>query len=100
FAMRANALVIFPGGFGTLDELFEILTLLQTMKMNRIPVVLLDRAYWSKVVNFEHLVHEGMVAAEDLDLFSTADDAESAWAELVRLGLNAGPRPPGLPSLG
>lgn len=98
FAMRANALVIFPGGFGTLDELFEILTLMQTRKMHRIPVVLVDRDYWSKVVNFEHLVHEGMVAPEDLELFASADDAESAWSELERLGLNTGPRPPGYPS--
>ena len=98
FAMRANALVIFPGGFGTLDELFEILTLMQTMKMHRIPVVLVDRDYWSKVVNFEHLAQEGMVAPEDLKLFSSADDAEGAWSELERLGLIIGPRPPGYPS--
>jgi len=97
-AMRANALVVFPGGFGTLDELFEILTLKQTMKMHPIPVVLVDRAYWSKVVNFAYLVEEGMIAPEDLDLFSFADDAESAWSGLVRLGLHTGPRPPGLPS--
>ena len=98
FAMRANALVIFPGGFGTLDEFFEILTLMQTRKMHRIPVVLVDRSYWSNVVNFAHLVQEGMVAPEDLDLFSSAEDAESAWSELLRLGLNTGPRPPGYPS--
>lgn len=99
FAMRANALVIFPGGFGTLDELFEVLTLMQTRKMHRIPVVLFDPGYWGKVVNFEHLVEKGMIAREDLALFSSAEDAESAWSELLRLGLNTGPRPPGLPSL-
>jgi uncharacterized protein (TIGR00730 family) len=99
FAMRANALVIFPGGFGTLDELFELLTLMQTMKMYRIPVVLVDRAYWSKVINFEHLVHEEMIAPQDLQLFSFAEDAEGTWSELVRLGLNTGPRPPGYPSV-
>jgi hypothetical protein len=98
FAMRANALVIFPGGFGTLDELFEILTLMQTMKMHRIPVVLFDRSYWNKVVNFEFLAQEGTVAPEDLNLFSFAEDAESAWSELLRRGLNTGPRPPGYPS--
>jgi uncharacterized protein (TIGR00730 family) len=98
FAMRANALAIFPGGFGTLDELFEILTLMQTMKMHRIPVVLFDRTYWSKVVNFEYLAQEGMIAPEDLALFSFAEDAESAWSELVSLGLNTGPRPRGYPS--
>jgi uncharacterized protein (TIGR00730 family) len=99
FAMRANALVIFPGGFGTLDELFEILTLMQTMKMHRIPIVLMDQNYWSKVVNFRHLAHEGMIAPEDLQLLSSAEDAESAWSELARLGLNSGPRPPGYPSI-
>jgi uncharacterized protein (TIGR00730 family) len=97
--MRANALVIFPGGFGTLDELFEILTLMQTMKMHRIPVVLVDKTYWSKVINFDHLAQERMIAPEDMELFSFADDAENTWAELVRLGVNTGPRIPGYPSV-
>ena len=56
FAMRANALVVFPGGFGTLDELFEVLTLVQTSKMRRVPIVLVSRSYWSSVINFERLV--------------------------------------------
>jgi len=99
FAMRANALVIFPGGFGTLDELFEILTLMQTMKMHKMPVVMMDRDYWSKVINFEHLAREGMIDQADLELFSTADDAEGAWSELIRLGLRIGPRAPGYPSV-
>jgi uncharacterized protein (TIGR00730 family) len=99
FAMRANALVVFPGGFGTLDELFEVLTLVQTSKMRRVPIVLVDKSYWSGVINFERLVQEGTVEAEDLKLFSYADDAESAWQELTRLGLQSGPRPPGMPSL-
>jgi uncharacterized protein (TIGR00730 family) len=99
FAMRSNALVIFPGGFGTLDELFELLTLMQTMKMHRIPVVLVGRDYWSKLMNFGYLAEQGMIAPEDLELFSFADNAESAWSELLRLGLNTGPRPPGLPSV-
>ena len=98
FAMRANALVIFPGGFGTLDELFELLTLMQTRKMHRIPVVLVDQDYWSKLINFRHLVQEDMIAPDDLELFSYADGAESAWSELLRLGLSAGPRPQGFPS--
>src|SRR5215813_11907786 len=100
FAMRANALVVFPGGFGTLDELFELLTLVQTSKMRRVPIVLMGRAYWSNVINFERLVQEGTVDNVDLELFSYADDAEGAWQELLRLGLQFGPRPPGLPSLG
>lgn len=96
--MRANALVIFPGGFGTLDELFEILTLMQTLKMHRIPVVLVDREYWSHVVNFDYLANEGTIAAADLKLFSFAEDAEGIWAELIRLGLKPGAREPGYPS--
>jgi uncharacterized protein (TIGR00730 family) len=98
FAMRANALIVFPGGFGTLDELFELLTLMQTNKMHRVPVVLVGEAYWSKLINFKHLLQEGMISPEDLELFSFADSAENAWAKLLQLGLNAGPRPPGLPS--
>jgi uncharacterized protein (TIGR00730 family) len=98
FAIRANALVVFPGGFGTLDELFELLTLMQTMKMHRIPVVMMDQEYWSQVINFGHLVREGMIDRADLELFSFADDAEGAWSELLRLGLRTGPRPPGYPS--
>jgi uncharacterized protein (TIGR00730 family) len=89
FAMRANALVAFPGGFGTMDELFEILTLEQTRKAPTMPVVLLGRSYWDRVVNFDALVENGMVDAVDLELFSFADTAEEAWAELVRRGLKA-----------
>jgi uncharacterized protein (TIGR00730 family) len=98
FAMRANALVVFPGGFGTLDELFELLTLMQTNKMHRIPVVLVDQGYWSKLINFQHMAAEGMIAPDDFKLFAFADDAEHAWSELLRLGLKTGPRPRGLPS--
>src|SRR3984957_11124533 len=98
FAIRANALVAFPGGFGTFDELFELLTLIQTSKMPPVPVVLVDRSYWTRAINFETLVAEGMIDRTDLDLFSYADDAEQAWQVLVRLGLKSGPRPPGYPS--
>jgi uncharacterized protein (TIGR00730 family) len=89
FAMRANALVVFPGGFGTLDELFEILTLEQTKKAPSVPIVLLGRSYWQRIVNFDALVEHGMVDAADLALFSFADTAEEAWAELLRHGLKA-----------
>jgi hypothetical protein len=99
FAMRANALVVFPGGFGTLDELFEMLTLVQTSKMRRVPIVLVGRSYWSSVINFGQLVQAGTVDPADLDLFSYANDGEDAWQELVRRGLQSGPRPPGLPSI-
>ncbi|MCC8430550.1 TIGR00730 family Rossman fold protein [Reyranella aquatilis] len=90
-AMRANALAVFPGGFGTLDELFEILTLLQTKKAPPLPVVLFGRDYWRKVVNFEALAEEGMVAPADLELFSLVDEPMEAWEALCRHGLTAHP---------
>jgi hypothetical protein len=91
-AMRAHALVVFPGGFGTLDELFEILTLRQTSKIGRMPVVLFDEAYWRSVINFEGFVKAGMVDAEDLELFRFAEDAEAVWQQLLALGLEI-PKP-------
>lgn len=78
-AMRANALVVFPGGFGTLDELFEILTLKQTKKMPPIPILLFDQSYWDSLLRFEQLVSEAMISPEDLQLFKYADDPEAAW---------------------
>jgi uncharacterized protein (TIGR00730 family) len=89
FAMRANALVVFPGGFGTLDELFEILTLEQTRKAPPVPIVLMGRDYWQRIVNFEALIDEGMIDRADLNLFTFADTAEEAWAALLRHGLMA-----------
>ena len=89
-AMRANALVVFPGGFGTLDELFEILTLRQTGKSPAIPVVLFDEAYWRSVINFDAMVAEGMVAAEDVKLFKFAENAEAVWQSLLDCGLEPG----------
>jgi uncharacterized protein (TIGR00730 family) len=86
-AMRAAALVVFPGGFGTLDELFEILTLTQTRKAPSIPIVCFDRDYWTRIINFEALVEEGMIRAADLRLFDFANDAEEAWQKLVARGL-------------
>jgi uncharacterized protein (TIGR00730 family) len=86
-AMRAAALVVFPGGFGTLDELFELLTLTQTRKAPSIPIVCFDREYWTRIVNFQALVEEGMIAAADLRLFDFANDAEEAWEKLTRRGL-------------
>lgn len=86
-AMRANALVVFPGGFGTMDELFELLTLRQTDKAPRIPIVLVDRDYWQSIVNFERLIEFGMINRADLELFGFAEDAEGIWAELVARGL-------------
>jgi uncharacterized protein (TIGR00730 family) len=87
-AMRAHALVVFPGGFGTLDELFELLTLRQTQKAPPIPIVLFDEWYWRSIINFEALAEAGMIATEDLTLFRFAEDAESVWRCLIEGGLN------------
>jgi uncharacterized protein (TIGR00730 family) len=80
FLMRARALVVFPGGFGTLDELFDALTLLQTRKARPMPVLIFGRDYWMKVIDFEAMVEEGTIAEEDLALFRYVDTAEEAWA--------------------
>jgi uncharacterized protein (TIGR00730 family) len=79
FMMRAKALVAFPGGFGTLDELFEVLTLVQTRKAKPVPIFLYGTQYWKKVINFEALADEGAISHEDLKLFSYVDDAKEAW---------------------
>jgi len=84
FMMRAKALVVFPGGFGTLDELFEVITLVQCRKAKPLPVVLFGSEYWKRLLNLDVLVEEGMIAPEDLNLFSYADDPESAWAIIQR----------------
>jgi len=94
-AMRANALVVFPGGFGTFDELFEILTLRETNKSQVIPVVLFDEAYWRSVVNFDALVENGMIDPADLKLFKFADSAEQVWTQLLAGGLTVGEPTPG-----
>ena len=90
-AMRAAALVVFPGGFGTFDEFFEILTLVQTGKMRRVPIVCFDRKYWERIFNLEALAEEGMISPHDRGIFTYADDAEEAWAELVKAGLTLPP---------
>ena len=88
FAMRAAALVVFPGGFGTLDELFEILTLRQTGKMNKpLPVVLYDSKFWKSLINLETLLKAGLIHENDLKLFGYADTPEEAWRQLVLRGL-------------
>ena len=79
FIQRARALVAFPGGFGTLDELFEALALLQTRKMDMVPVVLVGEAYWRRVIDVPFLVDEGVIEPEDAELFWFAEDAASIW---------------------
>ncbi|HOP07063.1 MAG TPA: TIGR00730 family Rossman fold protein [candidate division Zixibacteria bacterium] len=79
FLLRARALVAFPGGFGTMDELFEALTLVQTFKVRPLPIVLFGEAFWRKLINFDFLVDEGTIAPEDRELFVYADKAIDAW---------------------
>jgi len=83
FLLRAKALVVFPGGFGTLDELFDALTLRQTQRMQQIPIVLYGREYWDQVIDFEFLANEGVIRDEHLALFEYAETPEQAW-ELIR----------------
>jgi uncharacterized protein (TIGR00730 family) len=79
FLLRARAVAVFPGGFGTFDEFFELLTLIQTGKVRPLPVLLFGREFWEKVVNFEALVEEGVIAPHDLDIFHWSEDAGEAW---------------------
>lgn len=79
FMMRAKALVLFPGGFGTLDELFEVLTLVQTGKAKPVPIVLFGSAFWKRLINFEALVEQGTISQDDLKLFHYTDDPAQAW---------------------
>lgn len=79
FLLRARALVAFPGGYGTLDELFETLTLIQTGKIERMPVILFGSEYWQSLVNFELMVEEGTISPDDLTLFQYTDSVEDVW---------------------
>ena len=94
FMMRAKALVAFPGGFGTLDELFEILTLVQTGKSEAVPIVLFGSSYWKRLVNFDVLVEEGVISPEDLKLFVFVDEPQAAWdaiRDFYQLGASVRP---------
>ncbi len=92
FLMRANAICVFPGGFGTLDEMFETLTLIQTGRMHRVPFLLFGREFWEKIVNWEALADAGTISADDLDLFQFVETAEEAvrvlntWEDYSRRG--------------
>jgi len=86
-AMRARALAVFPGGFGTLDEMFELLTLQQTGKAPLMPILLFGAEYWREIVDFDALARHGMIDLADLDLFEYVNDPEQAWAALLRRGL-------------
>jgi uncharacterized protein (TIGR00730 family) len=89
FLMRAAAVAVFPGGFGTLDELFETLTLIQTRRMAPVPVLLFGEAFWRRVVDFDALAEAGLIGPGDTGLFRFVDDAETAWAHVAQAyGLN------------
>jgi hypothetical protein len=96
FLLRARALVAFPGGFGTLDELFETLTLRQTRRMQEIPVVLFGRDYWERVVDWRFLVEEGVVGEEHLALIDYAETPQEAWDAIARFHARRGEPPPGV----
>jgi len=80
FLLRARAVAVFPGGFGTFDETFELLTLIQTGKIAPMPILMFGREFWTRVVNFEALAAEGVISARDIDLMTFVDTAEEAWA--------------------
>ena len=84
FLIRAKALVAFPGGFGTLDELFETLTLLQTGKTRNVTVVLIGKEFWERLINWSFLVENGLISQEDLKLFHYAETAQEAWDLISR----------------
>jgi len=86
--------VVFPGGFGTFDELFEVLTLRQSGKCPPIPIVLVDQAYWRSIFDLEALAAAGMIDVGDLSLFAYAETAEQIWSALLAGGLTPGKEPP------
>lgn len=83
FLNRSKAFVFFPGGFGSLDELFEVLTLIQTKKSEPMPVVLVDKRYWQKAINLDFLIEEGVISLSDTDIILYADNAQEAWDAIV-----------------
>jgi len=82
FLIRSKALAIFPGGFGTLDELFEALTLIQTGRMDRIPVLMFGETFWRNVLNIDYLAEQGTIAPEDVELISYVDSAQEGWQKI------------------
>lgn len=94
--MRTKALVVFPGGYGTLDELFETLTLVQTGKIAPMPILLFGEEYWRRIINFEAMVEEGVISPSDLDIFRFVESAEEAWHIISTFEKStSAPPPPG-----
>ncbi len=83
FFQRAKAMVVYPGGFGTMDEFFELLTLIQTESMPRIPVVLVGKEWWSRLLNLDFLIEEGMIGDDDLEIFHPVESAKEAWRTII-----------------
>ena len=90
FLLRARALVAFPGGFGTMDELFEVLTLAQTRKIEPLPIILVGEAFWRRAFDVDFLVEEGVIDPEDRDLFWYAESAEEIWSDILSWRKKAG----------
>lgn len=90
---RARAAVFFPGGFGTCDELFEVLTLLQTQKIRPLPVVLVGESYWKRAIDFDFMISEGMISQDDMRLFVFRETAEGVWEAIVHWHENHGTQP-------
>jgi uncharacterized protein (TIGR00730 family) len=84
FLLRARAVAVFPGGFGTFDEMFELLTLIQTGKVRPLPILLFGREFWERVVDFQGLAEEGVISPHDIDLFTWCETAEEAWDAVCR----------------
>jgi predicted Rossmann-fold nucleotide-binding protein len=83
FLLRARAVAVFPGGFGTFDEFFELLTLIQTGKVRPLPILLFGKEFWTRVIDFQALAEEGVISPGDLDLFHWCEDADEAWKFVV-----------------
>ena len=83
FFQRAKAMVVYPGGFGTMDELFELLTLIQTKSMKQIPVIMVGKQWWDNIINFKFLIEEGLISEKDLEIFDTVDNAQEAWNSIL-----------------
>ena len=90
FLRRAKALVIFPGGFGTFDESFGVLTLVETRKVDPLPIIFVGEAYWRKMLNFDMFVEEGVIDPEDLDIFKFVESAEEAWEMILQWHIDNG----------
>jgi len=86
FLMRARAITVFPGGFGTLDELFETLTLIQTQRMAKMPILLFGKEFWTKIIDWDALSDAGTISAEDIELFEFVETAQDAWDILQKAG--------------